>query len=1136
MTMRTKKNIDTLSIDDLYNNLSVFEQDIQKTSSSSLTSDNVAFLSQAKASSSKHKPSHSSGSYSSYPTSSSKATPTATPGLADEVIHSFLATNAEIVDFLRGSNLRYALTANPTIYDSLVKQFWQSGYKVKKFYKKTGSRPRVDRKNGMGNLIREKSELQAMQIEKKLDDLDEGHINWNSYNALQAKYDELQSEFGDQEAALIAHKLAVKKLESHLWIWHTNPNAEVLGYKEEMSRGIFVLRETDAGYYDIPLYSRFKQVEYKGVPHPLSGDYTPREQEDIDDSLYEYGKLALKSQKGGYQANVSASHTQPGLNITGFNKANHSPPRPLCKLIQALKLSSGASIFNTVKQYVNSVVQRKVFHKTKSPVNRPFSRNTAHKSNKYAVKGKMGTAVKTSAGCVWRKVIPLFNTNSGPTPESNVIDHPLKQMEHRGIFDSGCSGHMTGNRAHLEDNQELSKDPYEAARTNAKLTHTLPSTILGKAVQYCLHSLQQAPLGKFDRKSDEGFLVGYSVNSKALGSDRVPLILKGILEAADLMVKELDALKSSCLKHLGPEVLAWQYPSESPSDDHEEIASYDRDELITDFTIFTKMSSTSQVWVLVDLPMAAKVKELNGYTGSKKDERGVVLSETKQGLVLKCTIDDEVISHNLTGFVDPDHILQRYYKVSQSFVMDCTKPLELDLDSVPSELNCYRPDIMYAVCFPHVFQVPRSLRRQIREFTTIDDATENYNVAYADQVRGSEQIQFGCSPSTERIQKKKKLTEQQRKEKLQYSLGSYYTNEDWDLIRAKLEAMPELFPQSNSWRSELQGEDFAKKNGGSSSLKRFGEELQTKTPKRLKEEKDDEAKDDESTKKSGKRRKQMARKGYGMNRMGWNGPEDNREGIFKCLRIMFEEPLAQIQYGVRRGDEVVAVRWSVVAAAAAAVGGGVEMRDEGGVVGSEMVGRGDGGSGWSMLAILSLVLHTLESCDPVGTPMKIKDKLDRDQHRSLVDATKYRSMIGALMYLTSSRLDIVHATCLCARYQAKPTEKHLKEVKRIFRYLRGTVNTGLWYTKDSGFELTGFSDADYAGCKDTFKSTSGGAQFLGEKLVSWSSKKQDCTAMSNAEAEYVSLSACCAQVLWMRTQLTDYGFQFNKILIYCDSK
>nr|GEY93290.1 retrovirus-related Pol polyprotein from transposon TNT 1-94 [Tanacetum cinerariifolium] len=91
-------------------------------------------------------------------------------------------------------------------------------------------------------------------------------------------------------------------------------------------------------------------------------------------------------------------------------------------------------------------------------------------------------------------------------------------------------------------------------------------------------------------------------------------------------------------------------------------------------------------------------------------------------------------------------------------------------------------------------------------------------------------------------------------------------------------------------------------------------------------------------------------------------------------------------------------------------------------------------------------------------------------------------------------------------------------------------------SNDSGFELTGFLDADYAGCKDTFKSTSGGAQFLRKKLVSWPSKKQDCTALSTAKSEYMSLSACCAQVLWMQTQLMDYGFHFNKIPIYCDSK
>nr|GEY68832.1 retrovirus-related Pol polyprotein from transposon TNT 1-94 [Tanacetum cinerariifolium] len=123
-------------------------------------------------------------------------------------------------------------------------------------------------------------------------------------------------------------------------------------------------------------------------------------------------------------------------------------------------------------------------------------------------------------------------------------------------------------------------------------------------------------------------------------------------------------------------------------------------------------------------------------------------------------------------------------------------------------------------------------------------------------------------------------------------------------------------------------------------------------------------------------------------------------------------------------------------------------------------------------------------------------------------------------------------------YQKGETlQKHLTAVKWIFRYLKDTIHMGLWYPKDTGFELTAFSDSDHAGYLDSHKSTSGGIQFLGgDKLISWSSKKQDCTSMSSAKAEYVSLSACCAQVLWMRTQLTDYGFHFDKIPMYCDSK
>nr|GEV07391.1 hypothetical protein [Tanacetum cinerariifolium] len=145
-----------------------------------------------------------------------------------------------------------------------------------------------------------------------------------------------------------------------------------------------------------------------------------------------------------------------------------------------------------------------------------------------------------------------------------------------------------------------------------------------------------------------------------------------------------------------------------------------------------------------------------------------------------------------------------------------------------------------------------------------------------------------------------------------------------------------------------------------------------------------------------------------------------------------------------------------------------------------------------------LIKHSMTSCDSVGTPMATKH-LDADLSGTLIDQMKYRSMVRALMYLTASRPYIMHATCYCDRYQAKPTEKHLTVVKRIFRYLKDTINMGLWYPKDTGFELTTFLDSDHAGCLDS-------------------------------QAEYVSLSACCAQVLWMRTQLTDYGFHFDKYL------
>ncbi|GJU32139.1 hypothetical protein Tco_1175728 [Tanacetum coccineum] len=154
----------------------------------------------------------------------------------------------------------------------------------------------------------------------------------------------------------------------------------------------------------------------------------------------------------------------------------------------------------------------------------------------------------------------------------------------------------------------------------------------------------------------------------------------------------------------------------------------------------------------------------------------------------------------------------------------------------------------------------------------------------------------------------------------------------------------------------------------------------------------------------------------------------------------------------------------------------------------------------------------MESCDPVDTPMVEKSKLDEDTQGKAVDPTHYREMVGTLMYLTASRPDLTFVVCMCARYQAKPTEKHLHAIKRNFKYIRGTVNRGLWYPKDSSITLTAYANTDYAGYQDTRRSNSGCMQLLGDKLVHWSSKRQKRAAISSTEAEYITLSGCCAQI------------------------
>ncbi|GKA95851.1 putative ribonuclease H-like domain-containing protein [Tanacetum coccineum] len=167
----------------------------------------------------------------------------------------------------------------------------------------------------------------------------------------------------------------------------------------------------------------------------------------------------------------------------------------------------------------------------------------------------------------------------------------------------------------------------------------------------------------------------------------------------------------------------------------------------------------------------------------------------------------------------------------------------------------------------------------------------------------------------------------------------------------------------------------------------------------------------------------------------------------------------------------------------------------------------------------------------VSRPMETQKALLKDEDGEEVDVHLYRSMIGSLMYLTSSRPDIMFAVCACARYQVNLKVSHLYAMKRIFRYLKGQPKVGLWYPKDSPFDLVAYTDSDYARASLDRKSTTGGCQFLGCRLISWQCKKQTVVANSTTEAEYVATLSCCGQVLWIQNQLLDYGDSNVKKLI-----
>ncbi|XP_075107049.1 secreted RxLR effector protein 161-like [Nicotiana tabacum] len=177
----------------------------------------------------------------------------------------------------------------------------------------------------------------------------------------------------------------------------------------------------------------------------------------------------------------------------------------------------------------------------------------------------------------------------------------------------------------------------------------------------------------------------------------------------------------------------------------------------------------------------------------------------------------------------------------------------------------------------------------------------------------------------------------------------------------------------------------------------------------------------------------------------------------------------------------------------------------------------------------------MESSKVIDTPIATATRLDMDEPSSPVNETMYNGIIGSLLYLTTSRPDIIFSVGLCIRFQSNPKESYLKDAKRILRYLKGTHNPVLYYPSGDNFDLIGYADADYAGYLVYRKNTSGMAHFMGSCLISRGTRKQNSMALSTAEVEYVVAASCCAQLLWIKQQLTDFGMFSNCVSLLCDN-
>ncbi|GJZ01693.1 putative ribonuclease H-like domain-containing protein, partial [Tanacetum coccineum] len=1502
MTMRTKLDVHILSIDDLYNNLRVFEPEIKNASKSSTSAQNVAFVSHSKSSTNKVKSGHN-GDYSTYTHSTSSnyiSDREAPAGFADEVIYSLYANQSEDLDLLHED-----LEQIDDVDIEEIDINWQIAMiaiRMKKFYKKTGRRVWMDGKapvdfykkkiecykcHNTRHFARECTSKGTNDGKKKKDsvyqDQEAGKQEKNQTGLL---------TMGEQEAKILAYTLAVKKLESQVVTFQkqqlylteqlTFKANEIYEKDEKLKKyrriGMRAVKENnqlkktvdswrdssknlwkliDSGMtsnskvglgYEIQSNNEISKTNnFKGVPHPLSGDYTSKPQEEINESLYVYGKKGPQEPEPNIsddrsnecstsqsndslfdldfeisgvpqEVNVSKPVTtnEKGVSVPKSKEVepscvthiktprqpmtNQETPKVNRKNWNSLKereLREGYSFtkkkcfvcgslshlikdcdFYEKKMAREAELKKQRVFNTGNKVEKPVwnNANRVNHANQFvprpvqlnAVRPNVNTArpnvnsVRSNVNSVRpnvntrsakvnsvRQNVNSFktNVNSGstkqPVPASNKKgfspvrpkvnkDHPLKNMEDRGIFDSGCSGHMTGNKDHLEEFEEFKRGPVtfggskgyitskgrikvgsstqehgikrtliEAARTMlADLL--LPTTFWAEAINTTCYIFNRvrvtkpqnktpyellfghkpmisykrpfgchvtildtlSVIGKFDGKSDKGFLVGYSLNSKAyrvynlvtkrvevnlhvnflhekpnvIGvryrwmfdidylTDSMNYILVSLENQANPHAgtsavtnnigtskvtnsagtsntnaseeedeaEELIILDKIAQKHLGAAfeneatstsaVNTGSEPVNTGKHDSDDLdmpeleifhrpthgifneASYDDEGVITDFNNLPTEAAVSPIPTL-------RIHNIHPQSQILGDPKSAVQTRSKEEpkKILEALNNEswvEAMQEELLQFklqheegINYDEVFApvarieaiRLFLVFASFMgfiiyqMDVKSAFlygtideEVYVSQPPGFINPDHPKKVYKVV-KALYEEPKKILEALNNESWVEAMQEELLQFKLQQVWILVDLPHGAKVIGTKWVYKNKRDERgvvvRNKARLVAQGHRQEEGIDYDEVFApvaRIEAI-RLFLAFASFMGFIVYQMDVK------SAFLYGtidEEVYVSQPPGFV--------DPDHPKKVYKVVKAL----YGLHQAprAWYATlstflEEHgyrRGTIDKTLFIKKDKKdIMLVQVYV---DDIIfgSTRKSWCDEFEALMKGRFQMSSMGELIFflGLQVKQSQTGLFISQDKYVADMLKKfdLASVKTAITPMETKMALTKDEEGADVDVHLYRSMIGSLMYLTASRPDIMFAVCACSRFQVNPKVSHLIAVKRIFKYLKGKPNLGLWYPRESPFDLEAFSDSDYAGANLDRKSTTGGCQFLGRRLISWQCKKQTIVATSTTEAEYVAAANCCGQILWIQNQLLDYGFNFMNTKIHIDNE